>query len=294
MSSSTSERGDAGANPVTIADAREGQLVTLEGRICRALPTLLSSALSERPCVYWEVNRAIGEGAPERFDACDFWIEDDSGRALVRAERVRVEARAERKEEMITNIDADLDLVQNRLKELKVLRREAGGNIAAELMSESRELRKLATLLCSIRAHARGSVHRSGGSLAGQERYIREQREHFQSGGKGEKSLKLVDERFEVVLGEGEQIQVTGLCQREAVPAGLGLGGGYRDLPTCLHIRAPHDGQLMVRGVGSAAPRALMKSRGSALASPMRSARLAWIGAAAAAGAALYWLLQLL
>ena len=46
---------------VDIAAARGGEVCTLAGTVRRADADLLTSPLSQRPCVYWEVNRAVGD-----------------------------------------------------------------------------------------------------------------------------------------------------------------------------------------------------------------------------------------
>ncbi|MFW5738984.1 MAG: hypothetical protein ACOC1F_01315 [Myxococcota bacterium] len=243
------------AAAVAIGSVRPGEVCTVAGTIRLAGGALLTSPLGQRPCVYWEVNRAVGDEQPERFEARDFWIEDATGRALVRAERIQVDARAERRKQAIEEIDADVHDVSERLRALKKERKSASGREASRLAKEQRRLKKLATLLCAIRAHARGNIH-VGGTKKGQEKYIRERSAALGQPGQGEgmRALALMGERFEVVLSEGAHIEVVGLCEQGPVPAGVQVAGGYRDAPTCLHIRAPDGGELMLLGLGADAP----------------------------------------
>ncbi len=240
--------------PCEIASARDGAGATLRGTVKRATDALLRAPISDKPCVYWEVNRTLGgDGAPQRFDGVDFWIEDASGRALVRASDIDVAARAERRTEAVRIIDAGIQQVSTRIGEIKRERREAFGATARALHDEHKKLKKLATLLCAIGAHARGNVH-VGGTLERQETYIRERSAQFDGGGGDTRALELARESFEVVLEEGAEVEVSGLCVVERIPPGLSVGGGYRDTPTCLHVRAPAGKQLLVRGLGDTAP----------------------------------------
>lgn len=243
---------EASGGPAAVGSIRGGSVCTVAGTIRRAGAALLTSPLGERPCVYWEVNRAVGDDEPERFEGQDFWIEDATGRALVRAERIRVDARADRRQQAIEEIDADVQAVSDRLRELKKARKRAAGPAASKLAKEQRRLKKLATLLCAIRAHARGNVH-VGGTKEGQQKYIRERSAGLRQG-EGGRALALMGERFEVVLSEGASIQVVGLCEQGPVPAGVQHAGGYRDAPTCLQIRAPAGGELLLLGLGADAP----------------------------------------
>jgi hypothetical protein len=215
---------------------------------------MLRSPLTERACVYWEVNDGFGGDAPSEFEGVAFWLEDSTGRVLVRANELDVAARAERRTEAIAIVDANIKQVSRRIQEIKRERRDVGGPRATELHQEHRYLKRLATLLCAIGAHARGNVH-VGGNLDGQEAYIRERSPQFNDDRQSTDALNLMGERFEVILEEGAEVEVSGLCVLEPIPPGMGHGGGYRDAPTCMHMRAPAGSQLYVRGLGEAAPR---------------------------------------
>lgn len=292
---------EVGAYPPTeIASARDGAGATLRGRIRAALATALVSPLGEQECVYWEINDSVGGDEPERFEVVDFWLEDATGRALVRGERLEVRARAEQREQTISVIDASIRDVSDRISWIKRQRRFAAGAEASKLNAEHRRLKKLATLLCAIGAHARGNVH-VGGTRARQEVYIRERSARFASEAQGQRAISLMGEKFECVLQEGDEIEVSGLCVIEAVPPSLGHGGGYRDAPTCLHVRAPAGRPLHVRGVGASAPvvrsqHALQKrNRPGPLARPGLAERVValgpWPWILLAGGALLYVLL---
>ena len=72
----------------------------------RAL-ALERSPLGGRECVYWDVREGL-EDEPRSRGAVDFWLEDAGGRVLVRADGMRVEARAERREEVLGRVDDDI------------------------------------------------------------------------------------------------------------------------------------------------------------------------------------------
>lgn len=234
-----------------IADVRDGAAATLRGTVRRAGERVLQAPLSGRACVYWEVNEGVGSDAPAEVEGVAFWIEDATGRALVRPEQIDVAARGERRSEAIKIVDANIKQVSQRIRQLKRERNNAAGPRAKELYAEYDELRRLATLLCAIGAHARGNVH-IGGDRDGQEAYIRRHAPRFDDG--STRALTLMSERYEVILEDGAEVEISGLCVLEPVPPGLGHGGGYRDAPTCLHVHAPAGGQLIVRGVGETAP----------------------------------------
>lgn len=265
--------GEGDFPPCEVAAARDGAGATITGTIRRATESLLRSPISERACVYWEVNRSLDRGEPERCEGIDFWLEDASGRALVRAERIEVAARARRKTDAIAIVDADVRDVSRRLAEIKRQRKQVGGAAAAALHAEREQLKDVATLLCAVAAHARGRVH-TGGSLRAQEAFIRSRTPGVGTGEPGQRTLSLLNERFEVVLAEGAQVQVSGLCLIERIPPGLGLGGGYRDVPTCLHMRAPAGGHLYIRGLGEAAPQVVSRDSATRGTGPRRGGLL--------------------
>lgn len=258
-----------------IVDAAAGTEVTVRGTIAPGSEQVTSPGGVE--CVYWAVPG--GSRGGQRF-----WLTDDSGRALVDPMEASVAARAELRERVVRLADAELGEVESRLRELKSERKSVAGPRASDISRELKRLRKLATLLCAIRARARGNVH-IGGTLGGQDRYISERSPQFS--GSGSEVLRISTEVPELVLREGDEIEVTGLVSIEPIPPEL-FAGGYRDLPTCAHLRAPAGGALVIRGVGDAAPRpvALIEAP-----EERPRSRLAYILAAAAA---IYGLIELL
>lgn len=228
----------------------DGARARVRGRVRRA-GELLTSGLGKRACVYWEVRESL-RSAPSERGAQPFWLEDASGRVLVRAEALEVDARAERERAIVSAAESDVKVVSARLKALKDELREQHGAGAKPLIEERRRLAKVATLLCAIRAHARGNVH-VGGTGAGQEAWIRKNR-HLAEGGPGASTVKLAVDRWEVVVAEGDEVELEGGFHVEPLPPDLGMGGGYRDRPTCLVAHGEPDAPLRLHGVGAAAP----------------------------------------
>lgn len=226
--------------PVRIADLSEGTEVTVRGTIVPARELATSPGGVE--CVYWEI-------AGDRCGGALFWLADDSGRALIDPRDAAVEARAEYRERVIALATAELRDVEDRIRALKQRRAAVGGARASRDNAELKSLRKLATLLCAIRARAHGNVH-VGGTLEGQDRYIAERSARFRDA--GSEVLRLSEGR-EVTLGEGDRIEVSGYVSVERVPPDLATGG-YREMPTCAHLRAPAGGALRILGLGEAAP----------------------------------------
>jgi len=238
-----------------IGSAADGQCATFRGRVCLAGEKILSAELSEKSCVYWEVNESVSSGEPERFDGLPFWLEDETGRVLVQPQSVDVAARAEGRTQAIAVVDANLNEVAERIRQIKAERRDAMGRRAKELLREHKKLKKLATFLCAIRAHARGNVHR-GGTLEAQERYLRDHASEHEG-----KAVELISEQFEVTLQEGDEIEIRGLCVMAMLPPGIGHSGGYRDAPTGLQVRAPVGRRLEIRGLGDVAPMVLKEGK---------------------------------
>lgn len=77
------------ARHVTIADAQEGALVKVVGKV-RSAGKQLQAPATGAPCVIWKVvveqvgMREQRSHAFTQSDATDFWLEDESGRALVK------------------------------------------------------------------------------------------------------------------------------------------------------------------------------------------------------------------
>lgn len=77
------------ARQVRIADAEEGALVKVVGKV-RSAGKVLSAPGTGEPCLVWKLGvEAVGmrdqrRHVVTRSDATDFWLEDESGRALVK------------------------------------------------------------------------------------------------------------------------------------------------------------------------------------------------------------------
>lgn len=219
---------------------------------------------SGRECVYWDTRGGL-ESAPRASGAVDFWLETASERVLVRADRLEVEAVAQRRQEVLGQVDHDIHEVSRRSRAVKDALREGSGDAKA-LGRERKRLAQLATLLCAVRAQARGRVH-VGGSLAGQSRWIAEHAKEI-TAGPGAKTLRLVVDQWETVIAPGDEVEIEGERALEPAPPGLGHGGGYRERASIGVLRAPEGGALVVRG----AARPQLPSGRWAASAPPRSA----------------------
>jgi hypothetical protein len=232
-----------------VSELSAGSVACVEGTVRAAAP-LLVSPLGSRDCVYWDVRSGL-DGTPERREARDFFVEDDTGRVLVVAAGLEVEARAERQSEIVQVAETELAAVEERLRELKEALRITHGPDARPLAAEKRRLAKVATLLCAVRAHARMRVH-SGKTLEGQARFIA-QNAALAEAGPGARAIERMIERWEVVLAPGQRVVVGGLCR--SVPTPAGGEGGYRDRAMTLALVGEDGERLFAEGVGAAAPR---------------------------------------
>ena len=105
-----------GVDATPIAEIESGARVRVAGRVRQAASSPLRSKLSDRECVYWDV-RADAADAPLETDAQDFWVEDATGRALVRAGTLSVRLRQHRREDYLEQIVSDVDAVGVRIRE---------------------------------------------------------------------------------------------------------------------------------------------------------------------------------
>ncbi len=217
----------------------------MRGRV-RAAGPMLTSSLGKRQCVYWEIRAGLDDERPRAQEGVDFWLEDATGRVLVHVERVAVDARAERSQRVLGQVERDIHAVSERARVVKAAIRQNAGNSKA-LHAEKRKLAELATLLCAVKAHARGRVH-IGGSLTGQRDWIAARAQASDSSDPASASLQLAIDEWEVAIEDGYELEVEGECAREAAPGGV---GGYRDAPTALVLRAPSDGSLKISGIGA-------------------------------------------
>ncbi|MBK8254204.1 MAG: hypothetical protein IPK82_16245 [Polyangiaceae bacterium] len=86
------------AQKMAIAQAVEGQLIRVSGTI-QPLETVLTAPLSKKPCVFFETTveeyKSSGKSGKwveiiRETNACDFFIRDETGRALVNTSNMRV------------------------------------------------------------------------------------------------------------------------------------------------------------------------------------------------------------
>jgi hypothetical protein len=239
----------------TISALEEGASAQVTGVVRVADPDLLDSPLSHEACVYWDVRRGVGE-APERRDARDFWVGDDTGRVLVRAEGVRVNAKADRRETLIKRLEADIEVVSTRIKEVKRRMHGLTSDKRRELARERKRLAKIATVLCAIRADANGNIH-VGGSPRGQRDWIASKRHLLEAEeGLTSKEVEVEAERWEVVLAPGQRVSLQACFVMRPLPGNVpGAQGGYRGRASCLTAEPLEAGGVVeVRGEGAAAP----------------------------------------
>lgn len=106
------------ARRVPIAEVREGEVVRVTGRV-RGVSELLRAPLSGRPCVFFEVTveeyRSSGKSGRwvrilREQEAMDFLVEDGTGKALVRADGMRVLAQRDHEQSSGTFNDATPEL----------------------------------------------------------------------------------------------------------------------------------------------------------------------------------------
>ena len=231
-----------------IADASEGATVTVHGVVRLDPGASLVSPLGQKPCAYYEVHRHLLDegtlGSPDQRDARDFLLEDRSGRALVVMQDHRVLLAAERRKQAVDALDADIDELSARLRGLKdQLKGGGGGPGQRAVRTELEQGKALATLLCAIRAHARGKLH-AARSLAEQEAFIlRESARRSKQEDAGKRTVPVLIDRYEAALEEGQAVTVTGHASWEPDSSAT---GGYRERPKRLVLRAPAGGQLLV------------------------------------------------
>ncbi|MBK7773959.1 MAG: hypothetical protein IPI43_07435 [Sandaracinaceae bacterium] len=227
---------------------REGEASRIRG-VVRTAGQTLRSKLNDAPCVYWDVRVGLAD-EPEATDVCTFWVEDEGGeRFLVRVDALEVDVRAQRAESLVQLVEEDIIAVSATIRALKETAKHGPLAQQGEANRERRRLAKVATLLCAVRAEARGNVH-VGGDLAGQRKWIAAH-VHIATNEAG-RSLQRREERFEVVLREGDSVEVSGVLRREPLPSGL--GGGYRERTDCWAMAPGASGHVRVVGVGASAP----------------------------------------
>ncbi len=229
--------------PTPITEITEG-IVSIEGVVKRADAPLLEAPASGRQCVAYVVTSGVLTGALTQ-GAQPFFVKDETGEVLVVPDRFTARLGGRERHANLDVVDADAKTVSD---ELAGLREQLSGNRDPDMVRRRRTLRKLYTLLCAIRAHARGNCH-VGKSLEGQERYIARNTELFKSEHAPQKLMTLKVTREETVLTVGQRARVTGLADRRA--HALATGAGYRERSTMLVVLAPEDEPLLLVGEGA-------------------------------------------
>ena len=243
-------RYDAGPQMKRIAELQEGEFARIRGRIRRAAPELLLVA-GERRVVYRDVRKDV-HAEPDQREGQPFWVEDAHGdRVLIRPEAIRIVAGGEEQDTLVETATSDLQAVTSRIRVLKDELRETGG-ADKTLRSERKRLAKIATLLCAIRAHARGNVHASA-NLEEQQRFIDEHMGLIQSDGLGTATMKMMVHRLEVILQPDDPVQVEGVFRIEPMPPDVGGAQGYRERPVCWTLRDGDEPATLI-GMGKVSP----------------------------------------
>lgn len=205
---------------------------------------LLVAAASGRPCVCWVVTSGLLTG-PLKQEGQPFFVKDAGGEILVLPDRFTARLGGREQHADLEVVDADVRLVSDQLATVRDKLREKRD---PEVVQQRKTLRKLYTLLCAIRAHARGHCH-VGKSLEGQERFIAKNTALFASEFAPKKLRTLELTREETILTVGQQVRVTGVASRRV--DGLAAGSGYRERSTRLVLSAPEDEPLLIIGEGA-------------------------------------------
>lgn len=231
------------------------RVTTLKGAVRSASGVALRSPLGDKPCVAWEVREALDDDQDARRGAQDFWLDTDDGPVLVRGDHVDLAARGERQVEMLAVVETDIEAVGDRLGKLKIELKNAAGQRASKLQRERKQLAHAITVLHTLRAHARGKLHRSG-TRAQQAEWLRVNAARAEAG--DAKSLQMAVERWEATVAEGQLVTATGRCEREPVD-GLEGGDGYRSRGMALVIRGDAKQPVVIRGADVSTARAKAK-----------------------------------
>jgi len=226
------------------------EIVKLTGTVS-PVDELLESPLGKRACVYWDVREGLST-EPRQRGSRSFWLEDESGRVLVQGDHVDVDARAERREQLVAVAESDLQSLSQRLREVKAKLKTVQGERQRLLDRERRHLASVATLLLATRAHARGKIHVAG-SLDAQADWIRKHAEKA-SRGHGAATAMMALDAWEVVIEPGQRVCVEGPCEIETMSPEHRQGDGYRSRQTGRVMRGSAAAPLRITGVGAIAP----------------------------------------
>jgi len=230
-----------------IASAEDGHVARLHGKVRFFGNAPLTSPLGERRCVYHEVRDPLKPDEQAEGRGQDFFLEDDSGRAVVIMKRHEVDMTPRMSQELVSLLDASVQAVSTHLHVLKDRYRSSAGDEQRRLSRELNRKKKVATLLCALRAQARGRVH-MGKSPEDQAERIARLKEQIESDEELQAADPIPIQRYEVTLEEGEEVTVEGFCQWEPDPDPRAEGASYRERPLRLVVRAPLDGVLRVEG----------------------------------------------
>lgn len=229
-----------------ISQVPDGTLARLRGEVRVFDGQTLVSPLGGRTCVYHEVRDPV-VSAPLETRGQSFLLEDRTGRALVVLERQQVDVRPRLRQELVSLLDANVQAVSAHLHRLKERYHSAAGPEASRISRELNRKKKVATLLCALRAQARDRVH-MGKDLQDQAARIARLRSQIDTDEELQDAEPIPVERYEVTLEEGEEVMVEGFCQWEPDPDPSAHGASYRERPLRLVVHAPADGELRVEG----------------------------------------------
>ena len=206
---------------IPIAEAVDGEVVTVGGTV-EIDGEPLESPLSGEVCVLYEVYDAFDDDRPNDRGAIDFVIRDDGGKARVVTAHLDASLLGQARRQRVQAIEANIHDVSDKLSELKDRATRVQGPAAKKLHAEMRRYKRVATLLCAMKAHARGKVH-GAMSAAEQVRFI--DRENAALSKDGEGAFAFDIERVEALLTPGQRVLVTGRARWELDSEG---GAGYR------------------------------------------------------------------
>lgn len=243
----------SGLEPIAIGDVTDGKEACIRGTVRVAGNASLVAPISKRECVYYEVRPELRNPPEpaEEAEARDFVVEDESGRAFVMMERYEMTVAYKEWQDVVAVLDMDIETVSERLKELKYEVRGANAVRQRELTPIIRRSKEIATLLCAIRAHARGRSH-IGKSLQEQRRFIEKESQRYEQTGAMWQLTSTYLERHDVVLQAGDRVHVSGWCRWEPDPDPTAAVVNYRERPMRLVVQAPPDGTLTVAVEGAA------------------------------------------
>lgn len=237
---------------IAIADVEDGAEARVAGTV-RALPgETLEAPISKRACVYYEIRSSMSapDEAPDESEGIDFLVEGETGRAFVVMKDYRAAVAHREWRAVVSAVDADINAVSAKLSKLKRAVRRASPARQRELQLELNREKRLATFLCTVRAHSRGRLHACS-SLEEQRKFIAENTSHYaDSGATREISSRLLSRR-DLVIQEGDRVQIEGHCQWQPDPDPLAAPVDYRRGAMRLLVCATRTRPLLVEVEGA-------------------------------------------